>query len=423
MSTPTHGRSRVLVIEDSKADQAVFRRTLNVHDLTFAETGEAGLELLDKQPFDLVLLDYKLPGLNGDAVLRAIRSGPHAEIPVVVTSGIGNERLAVALLKDGAADYVSKRDGMKSRVAGAIHEALDRRAIETDRRRNEQELRLRKDELERSFRQLQENQGRLIQSEKMAGMGQLVAGVAHEINNPLSYVTNNISVLDRDIRQIVALMNLYRDHLGANLPPEIAEVEEAIDLDYTLANLDRLLRSTRQGLQRVGEIVAGLRDFSRLDEAEFQQVDPNDPVRATVEIVRHQIRQKNIHLVVEIEPLPTVWCNPGRLNQVLLNLLVNAVQAVEAGSTITIRTHHLPESNEFQYVVSDNGPGIPESIRGKIFDPFFTTKPQGVGTGLGLWIAYNIVGEHHGRIEVDSEPGLGTTFTVTLPTHHPDEPI
>ena len=263
MSNPSAGRSRVLVIEDSKADQAVFRRTLNAHDLTFVETGEAGLKLLDEQPFDLILLDYKLPGLNGDAVLRAIRSGPHAEIPVVVTSGIGNERLAVTLLKEGAADYVSKRDGMKSRVAGAVHEALDRRTIETERRRDEQELRLRKDELERSFRQLQENQGRLIQSEKMAGMGQLVAGVAHEVNNPLSYVTNNIAVLDRDIRQIVALMNQYRDHLGANnVPPEIAEVEDAIDLEYTLANLDRLLRSTRQGLQRVGEIVAGLRDFS-----------------------------------------------------------------------------------------------------------------------------------------------------------------
>ena len=422
MPSPDAGRSRVLVIEDSKADQSLLRRSLGAYDLTFVESGAAGLDLLDSAPFDLVLLDYQLPDARGDAVLAAIRSGRRADIPVVVMSGVGSEQIAVDLLKRGASDYVAKTERMGVEVADAIGLALDRRATEAARVRGEEDLRFRKDELERSFRQLQENQGRLIQSEKMAGMGQLVAGVAHEINNPLSYVTNNIAVLDRDVRQIVALMTRYRDHLGADTPPEIREAEEAIDLDYSLGNLDRLLRSTRQGLQRVGEIVAGLRDFSRLDEAEFKQVDPNEPVRVTVEIVRHQIRQKNIHLVVDIEPIPTVWCSPGRLNQVLLNILVNAIQAVDAGSTITIRTRHLPNSAEFRYEISDNGPGIPESIRGKIFDPFFTTKPQGVGTGLGLWIAYNIVGEHRGRLELDTDPGRGTTFTVTLPTHQPDEP-
>ena len=416
-------RSRVLIIEDSKADQDVFRRTLSAYDLTFAESGEEGLRRVDLEPFDLVLLDFQLPGINGDLVLTAIRSGPHGELPVIVISGVGNERLAVDLLKRGASDYITKSDLLTSRVAEAVQEALDRRAIEQAHRRGEEELRFRKDELERSFRQLQENQGRLIQSEKMAGMGQLVAGVAHEINNPLSYVTNNLAVLDRDVRQIVAVMALYRAHLGEAIPPEIRSAEEAIDLDYTLTNIDRLFRSTRQGLQRVGEIVAGLRDFSRIDEAEFKQVDPNEPVRSTLEMIRYQIRQKNIHLVVDMDPLPTVWCNPGRLNQVLLNLLVNAIQAVAESATITVRTQYLADSDEFQYEVSDDGPGIPESIRGKIFDPFFTTKPQGVGTGLGLWIAYNIVQEHRGKIEVATQTGKGTTFTVTLPTHPSDEPV
>ena len=423
MPSQEAGRSRVLIIEDSKADQDVFRRTLGAYNLTFVESGEEGLRRVDVEPFDLVLLDFQLPGINGDLVLTAIRSGPHAELPVVVISGVGNEKLAVDLLKRGASDYITKSDLLTSRVAEAVQEALDRRAIEQAHRRGEEELRFRKDELERSFRRLQENQGRLIQSEKMAGMGQLVAGVAHEINNPLSYVTNNIAVLDRDVRQIVAVMALYRAHLGEAVPPEIQSAEDAIDLDYSLTNIDRLFRSTRQGLQRVGEIVAGLRDFSRIDEAEFKQVDPNEPVRSTVEMIRYQIRQKDIHLVVDINPLPTVWCNPGRLNQVLLNLLVNAIQAVAESATITVRTRYLANSDEFQYEVSDDGPGIAESIRGKIFDPFFTTKPQGVGTGLGLWIAYNIVQEHRGRIELATETGQGTTFTVTLPTHQPDEPV
>jgi len=423
MPSQEAGRSRVLIIEDSKADQDVFRRTLGAYNLTFVESGEEGLRRVDVEPFDLVLLDFQLPGINGDLVLTAIRSGPHAELPVVVISGVGNEKLAVDLLKRGASDYITKSDLLTSRVAEAVQEALDRRAIEQAHRRGEEELRFRKDELERSFRRLQENQGRLIQSEKMAGMGQLVAGVAHEINNPLSYVTNNIAVLDRDVRQIVAVMALYRAHLGEAVPPEIQSAEDAIDLDYSLTNIDRLFRSTRQGLQRVGEIVAGLRDFSRIDEAEFKQVDPNEPVRSTLEMIRYQIRQKDIHLVVDINPLPTVWCNPGRLNQVLLNLLINAIQAVAESATITVRTRYLANSDEFQYEVSDDGPGIAESIRGKIFDPFFTTKPQGVGTGLGLWIAYNIVQEHRGRIELATETGQGTTFTVTLPTHQPDEPV
>ena len=422
MPSQDAGRSRVLIIEDNKADQDLFRRTLSAFDLTFVDSGEEGLRRIEAEPFDLVLVDYQLPGINGDAVLSAIRAGSLPEMPVVVISGVGNENLAVALLKGGASDYVPKADLVSSRVADAIQNALDHRAAEATRRRGEEALRHRKDELERSFRQLQENQGRLIQSEKMAGMGQLVAGVAHEINNPLSYVTNNIAVLDRDVRQIVALMASYRAHLGAAVPPEIQAAEEAIDLDYALTNIDRLFRSTRQGLQRVGEIVAGLRDFSRLDEAEFKQVDPNEPVRMTVEMVRYQIRQKNIHLIVEINPLPTVWCNPGRLNQVLLNLLVNAIQAVGFGATITVRTRSLPDAGEFQYEVIDNGPGIPVSIRDKIFDPFFTTKPQGVGTGLGLWIAYSIVQEHRGRLELKTAPGEGTTFTVTLPVHQPDEP-
>ena len=422
MPSQDAGQSRVLIIEDSKADQDLLRRTLRAFDLTFADTGEEGLRLVEAESFDVVLLDYQLPGINGDLVLSLIRSGPNADVPVVVISGAGSEMIAVDLLKRGASDYVTKGELVTSRVADAVQGAVDRRAAEADRRRTEHDLRHRKDELERSFRQLQENQGRLIQSEKMAGMGQLVAGVAHEINNPLAYVGNNIAVLDRDVRQIVDLMAMYRAHLGDAVPAEIRAVEEAVDLDYALANIDRLFRSTRQGLQRVGEIVAGLRDFSRLDEAEFKQVDPNEPVRMTVEMVRYQVRQKEIELVVEIDPLPTVWCNPGRLNQVLLNLLINAIQAVGFGATITVRTRHLPEAGEFQYEVADNGPGIPESIRDKIFDPFFTTKPQGVGTGLGLWIAYSIVQEHRGRIDLATEPGRGTSFTVTLPLHQPGEP-
>jgi signal transduction histidine kinase len=327
--------------------------------------------------------------------------------------------VAVDLLKRGASDYVTKDELHTPRVAAAVRGALERQRLDQARRKAEEEVRRQKDELQSALRKLQEAQAQLVQSEKMASLGQLVAGVAHEINNPISYVTNNLAVLDRDVRQIADLMADYRGHFGEAVPDFIREIEERIDLDYSLGNLDRLLKSTRSGLQRVSEIVAGLRDFSRLDEATSKWVDPNEAVKATVEMVRFPIRQKGLVLIVETNPLPMIECNPGQINQVLLNLLMNAIQAVDSGAQIAIRTRFLEDSQAIQYEVSDNGPGIPESIRGKIFDPFFTTKPLGVGTGLGLWISYNIVEQHGGTIDLTTEPGQGTKFTVTLPIQLP----
>jgi signal transduction histidine kinase len=344
------------------------------------------------------------------------------ELPVVIVTGGCGEDAADELLKRGASDYVTKAELHTPRVASAVRGALERHRLDLARRRAEDELGRQKDELQAALRKLQEAQAHLIQSEKMASLGQLVAGVAHEINNPLSYVTNNLAVLERDVHQIAGLMADYRHHFGDAVPSTIRETEERLDLTYTLTNLDRLLKSTHQGLSRVGEIVAGLRDFSRLVGAERKQVDPNEAVRITVEMVRFHVRQKGVDLRIDTSPLPLIWCNPGQISQVLLNLLMNAIQAVGTGATIALRTRSLPESGEIQYEVSDDGPGIPESIRGKIFDPFFTTKPAGVGTGLGLWITYNIVEQHQGRIDLATEPGRGTTFTITLPVRRADDP-
>jgi two-component system NtrC family sensor kinase len=303
-----------------------------------------------------------------------------------------------------------------------VRGALERHWLENARRKAERELRRQKDELESALRQLQEAQAHLVQSEKMASLGQLVAGVAHEINNPLAYVSNNVAVLDRDVRSLAALVVDYRSVLGDSVPESIRLTEARIDLDYTLENLDRLLSSTKQGVQRVRKIVVGLRDFSRIDEADRKLVNPNDAVLTTLEMVHYHVRHKGIHLVVELGELPMIWCFPGKLNQVLLNIIMNAIQAVDAGATITVRSWSNPEKQEISLAVSDNGPGIPESIRGKIYDPFYTTKPQGLGTGLGLWISYNIVKEHQGRIDLETAPDTGTTFTIILPARSPDDP-
>jgi signal transduction histidine kinase len=240
--------------------------------------------------------------------------------------------------------------------------------------------------------------------------------VAHEINNPLAYVSNNLAVLARDVRLVAELVGLYRAHLGDAIPGYLAEAEEKLDLNYTLGSFDRLIESSQKGLKRVREIVGALRDFSRLDQAERKEIDPNEVVRDTIEIVRFAASERAVDLRVDLaESLPTILCSPGKLNQVLLNILLNAIQAVEHGSWVEALTRYEAAREEVCYEVADAGPGIPDAIRGRIFDPFFTTKPPGVGTGLGLWVSYNIVTDHGGRIEVQTQAGRGTTFTIALP--------
>ena len=413
---------RLMIVEDNPSDRRIYRRTLRDFDLQFAESGEVALGRLAAEPFAGVILDFDLPGLDGQQVLEKIRAELGLDLPVVIVTGGGSEDLAVGLLKCGAQDYVTKDLLATPRIAAAILGALDRHRLDRARRAAEEALRRRNLELEQALRQLQEAQARLIQGEKLASLGQLVAGVAHEINNPLAFAANNLAVLRRDVHAVAAIAAAYRDHLGADLPEPIRAAEARVDLEYTLANLDRLLDSSRQGLDRVAKIVSGLRDFARLDEADRKAIDGNEAVRTTVEMVRYALHEKEIDFVLRLRPLPSLWCNPGQLNQLLMNLLTNAIQAVAAGGTVTVSTGADAAGSEVTFAVADTGIGIPEAIRARIFDPFFTTKPQGTGTGLGLWTCYNIVRDHRGRLELDTEVGLGSTFTVTLPARLPGDP-
>ena len=416
------GRPRVLVIDDSPLDQAVYKRTLRDFELTFEGSGEAGLDRLAAEEFDLVLLDFQLPRMNGGEVLSKIRRELKLDLPVVVVTGGGSESVAASLFRIGALDYVTKDDLHSPRVQAAALGAIERHWLDRARLRAEDELRSRKDELEAALRQLQEAQAQLVQSEKMAGLGQLVAGIAHEINNPVAYVANNLAVLSRDVRALAELMRGYRATLGEAIPEALREAERRLDLDYTLGNLERLLESSRHGVGRVRSIVDGLRDFARLDEAERKPIDPNEAVRATLEMVRYQMKLKDIRLIENAAPGGTLWCFAGRLNQMFLNIIMNSIQAVETGGTIVVSTEWNEAGDEVRFVIADDGPGIPESIRGRIFDPFFTTKPQGVGTGLGLWISYDIVEQHAGSITFETAEGRGTTFVITLPNKLPSDP-
>lgn len=278
--------------------------------------------------------------------------------------------------------------------------------------------------LAQAYAKLTESQAQLVQSEKMASLGQMVAGVAHEINTPLGYVKNNMEMMRDAYAQCAELNGVYDALFGLVQSPEASEA----DLDarlaalrqmrgdfsemYPQADMDSLFSDSLYGLQQISEIVVNLKNFSRLDQAAVDDVDLNECVISALTIGKNVIRHK-ADVVRDFGQLPRVSCSPSQINQVFLNLVTNAAQAIEGYGRIVIKT--LADEQHVHVVVRDNGKGIPQENLAKIFDPFFTTKPIGDGTGLGLSIVFGIVKDHGGHIQVKSEVGKGTAFCVSLP--------
>jgi PAS domain S-box-containing protein len=298
----------------------------------------------------------------------------------------------------------------------------------TDQKVAEQELREKNLLLEASVRAereariaMNQAQSRLIQAEKLVALGQLVAGVAHEINNPLAFVINNLAVLNRDVKLLLQLQRFYQSGeplLAAHDPALLGQIQafcDRIDLPTTVAELTEVLLTTRDGLTRIQQIVMDLRDFARQEALGGVQehTDLNRGIESTVNIVLGQARRRQIELIKDLQALNLITCQPAKINQVVLNLVMNAIDACGDGGRVTVRSRNSPTGVYIE--IEDSGTGIEPEIRNKIFDPFFTTKPQGKGTGLGLSISHGIVADHGGRIEVDSEPGKGSTFRVHLP--------
>ncbi|MFN3999202.1 7TM diverse intracellular signaling domain-containing protein [Algoriphagus sp.] len=288
----------------------------------------------------------------------------------------------------------------------------------------EKKVRVRTEELEHALRTLQNTQSQLVNQEKMASLGQLTAGIAHEINNPINFVSSNITPLKRDIKDIMEVIEFYRNsgerEFSESTKKEAKQLEKDLELDYVLDEVDQLLKGMDEGAKRTVEIVKGLRIFSRVDEQDVKKVDLHDGISSTIILLNSTIPGK-IRIVREFGELPLVECLAGKINQVFMNIINNAVHALTdnldkiVDPKITIRTK--PFIDHVVVEIEDNGPGMPEKVKQRIFEPFFTTKAVGKGTGLGLSIVYSIIENHKGTLEVVTEEGQGTTFIISLPLY------
>lgn len=275
-----------------------------------------------------------------------------------------------------------------------------------------------KKNLQVTLTELKETQQLLIHSEKMNAMGKLVAGVAHEVNNPIAFVYSNLFSLDKYVAEVFDTIRQYENAAALNgnqeLITTIKQLREKNDLDYLEEDISEMTKESKVGIERVKTIVEDLRRFSRLDESDIKQVDLIENIRSTISIARAEISKKNIDLQFTSPENLTIECFPGQLNQAILNVLINAIDAVQPGGHISLLV--TDENDKVNIEVSDDGHGIPEEIKNRIFEPFFTTKPVGSGTGLGLSITYKIIHDlHKGTIEVESEVQQGTKIKLTIP--------
>jgi len=280
-------------------------------------------------------------------------------------------------------------------------------------------------ELQAAYKHLQQSQAQLIQSEKMASLGQMVAGVAHEINTPLGYVHSNIELLDTLFRETSKLVSRYEDlvgHVENNHPTmdealvdaiqEIRTLREGLFDAESIEQIETVFTDTLYGLDQISELVLNLKDFSRLDKAKVDNVSINECMDSALLIGNNAIKYR-AEVIKEYGDIPLIACSPSQINQVFLNILTNAAQAIEEQGTIQIKSFH---DTDMVYIsIRDSGKGIAQEHLEKIFDPFFTTKPVGQGSGMGLSISYKIIEQHHGRIDVSSAPGEGTEFIIQLP--------
>lgn len=398
----------ILIADDDPVTRKLISHMISGagHSILFAENGVEAWNILREKKTRMLISDWMMPELDGPDLCKKIRGAewPYYVYIILLTSK-DRKSDAISGLEAGADDYVVKpvhQDELMARIRSG------QRIIQ----------------LEENYRLMH---AQLLQSDKMASIGQLAAGVAHEINNPTGFISSNLATLNDYQKDLTFLIDQYRGlirQLGdpetkacAGLPPgnlmeQIHQTEEKIDIEFLLDDIPKLVSESIEGTKRIKQIVLDLKDFAHPGESELKYSDINKNIDSTLNVVWNEIKYKAA-VKKDYGELPLVKCYPQQLNQVFMNILVNAAQAINKEGAITINT--LADDGHVRIKISDTGCGIQPDNIPRIFDPFFTTKEVGKGTGLGLNVAYNIIKKHNGSINVESKAGEGTSFVINLP--------
>ena len=457
---------RVLIIDDSPINLDLLNKTLTRagFEVAVASTGTIALEWLESNQTDLVLLDIIMPGIDGFEVCEMLKKNLSTrDIPIIFMTALNDIEDRVKGLSLGAVDYITKPFGQEEILARVkIHlklrsltkalaeknELLEREIAE--RAKTEETLQERTKELQelteeleerveertaevtRAWQQFQEAKMQLMQSEKMSALGQMMAGIAHEINNPVTFIIGNINYAEEYIQDLLNLLNMYRETFP-DAGEEIEREIETIELEFLKKDLPQLIASMKQGTERINNITKSLRTFSRADTVSKVAFKLHEGIDSTLMILKNRLRANDkrpeIVVVKKYGDLPEIECYPGQLNQVFMNIIANAIDALDEGNegrtfeelklwpnTITITTELNEEKTAAIVRIEDNGPGMSQEVQKRIFDNLFTTKPVGKGTGLGLSISLSIIVEKHGgKLSCNSELGEGTEFAIEIP--------
>ena len=421
----------ILIVDDNPTNLEVVYGVLddNGYEILVEMDGESGIQQARTNLPDLILLDIMMPGIDGFETCRRLKSDRILQdIPIIFMTALTDTKDKVKGFKLGAVDYITKpfnKEEIMARIQ--VHLQLRQMSLELTEynERLERRVEERTAKLYGALEDLKSAQLQLVQAEKMSGLGQLVAGVAHEVNNPIGFIHGNVQHLEEYIQHIIEFLNLYQTFYPTP-KPEIEEMREEFDLDFMIDDIPKLINSMKMGVTRIRQIVSSLRNFSYLDRAGKQPTDIHEGLKSTLLILSHRLkptdRRAPIQIATDYGDLPEVECHAGQLNQVFMNLLSNAIDALEEESETMPEVREIKisttiiENNFARISIKDNGTGISEEVRTKIFDPFFTTKPVGKGTGLGLSISYQIVTEGHGgQLLCESKLREGTEFIIQIP--------
>ncbi len=423
-------KSNILVVDDTPDNLRLLSAMLTTqgYEVRKALNGKMALNACQIILPDLILLDINMPEMNGYEVCQKLKADRTTSgVPVIFISALDDVLDKVKAFDVGGSDYITK-PFYTAEIISRIENQINLRSLQV-------KLHQKNIYLQKTLEDLKATQAQQIQNEKMVALGHLVAGVAHEVNNPVSFIYGNLEYIREYVQDLVNLVEAYQQEYP-NPTERIQKVEKEIDLDFLMNDSQSLMGAMHRGADRIRSIVLALQNFSRHDEASYKRVNIHQGIESTLLILQHRFRKTSyrdaIKIIKKYDDLPPIPCYPGELNQVFMHLLSNAVDAIDSQAekfqakkvegfttahTISIGTCAINNDGGVRISIADNGMGIPEKLRSFIFDPFFTTKPVGKGSGLGLYICYQIIVKRHlGTMNYNSTPGNGTEFIIEIPT-------